>query len=121
MGGHWGVLQVVAWTKMLHGFSQEKGMLTAVKETFDGAHPCAMCKSIQKGQQEEQKQNPLPQEKLEKLSKWVSLLPVYERPQDLSVELPLQLGFTAPLANVSQWDLSPVTPPPRSADVSAIS
>lgn len=46
-GGHWGALQTMAWAGMLWNYSQTDGSLLAgVKKTFDGEHPCAMCKSI---------------------------------------------------------------------------
>jgi hypothetical protein len=45
-GGHWMVLQSVAWSRMLMSYSQEGRFATAVVKTFDGQHPCALCKRI---------------------------------------------------------------------------
>ena len=46
VGGHWGMLQVVAWTGMLIDYSQDNPFTTAVEMTFDGDHPCAICKQV---------------------------------------------------------------------------
>jgi hypothetical protein len=54
-GGHWGALQTVAWAGMLWDYTQAEGsLLTGVKKTFDGEHPCAMCDSIQAAKEKEQ-------------------------------------------------------------------
>ena len=46
-GGHWGALQSVAWAGMLWNYTQTDGsLLSGVKKTFDGEHPCTMCTSI---------------------------------------------------------------------------
>jgi hypothetical protein len=43
-GALWNVVQVVAWAKMLHDYSQVMPAAEAVKITFDGSAPCALCK-----------------------------------------------------------------------------
>lgn len=55
-GGHWGVLQCVAWTKMLVEYSTKDGLLEGARKTFDGEHPCCMCKSIAAAKQQEKKE-----------------------------------------------------------------
>ena len=53
-GGHWGALQTVAWTGMLWSYTQKDGsLLSGVKKTFDGEHPCPMCKSIKVAKEKE--------------------------------------------------------------------
>ena len=52
-GGHWAVLQVVAWGGMLVEYSLEGGIDQAAIRTFDGNHPCKLCNAIQKGRQSE--------------------------------------------------------------------
>ena len=54
-GGHWAVLQTVAWAQMLRDYSQESGFASAVTQTFSGERPCSMCKSIEKNRQQEEK------------------------------------------------------------------
>jgi hypothetical protein len=53
-GGHWGALQTVAWAGMLWTYTQEDGsLLSGVKKTFDGEHPCTMCDSIKEAKSQE--------------------------------------------------------------------
>ena len=54
VGGHWALLQSVAWTRMIIERTQEASFAGAVKDTFDGDHPCALCKRIVDGKQKEQ-------------------------------------------------------------------
>ena len=54
-GGHWAVLQTVAWTQMLRDYSQNSTMAEAVEKTFSGEAPCSMCKQIAEARQQEEK------------------------------------------------------------------
>ena len=66
-GGHWVVLQSVAWTNMLVERSREGTIMEAVRTTFDGAHPCGLCRKIESGRKEEkqeQKSQPVAKLKL---------------------------------------------------------
>jgi len=45
-GTHWAVLQSVAWTAMLASNLQTEPLTEAVQRTFDGKHPCCLCKAI---------------------------------------------------------------------------
>jgi hypothetical protein len=54
-GGHWAMLQGVAWTSMLRDFSKSGSLTQAVEKTFDGKHLCAMCKKIEKAKYSEEK------------------------------------------------------------------
>lgn len=54
-GGHWAVLQAVAWTQMIRDYSQESGLVSGVTQTFSGERPCKMCKNIEKSRQQEEK------------------------------------------------------------------
>ncbi len=57
LGLHWALLQTVAWTGMIISYSQENSLSAAISMTFDGEHPCAMCKVIKQGRAGERKQN----------------------------------------------------------------
>ena len=59
LGGHWAILQVGAWAGMAVSYSQQAGLMTGLSQTFDGEHPCPICKAIQDGQKHEQKKAPL--------------------------------------------------------------
>jgi hypothetical protein len=60
-GGHYGVLQVLAWGGMIVNYSAKEGLAEGVRQTFDGDHPCELCRSIAKAKQDERKtpENPL--------------------------------------------------------------
>jgi hypothetical protein len=53
-GGHWAVLQTIAWAGMLASNLKTESVNTALSKTFDGEHPCCMCKAIEQGRSEEQ-------------------------------------------------------------------
>ena len=55
LGGHWAVLQTVAWTNMLSTYLRTDSLKMAVTKTFDGKNPCALCKDISAGRQAEKK------------------------------------------------------------------
>ena len=54
IGGHWALLQSVAWTRMIIERTHADSFATAVQTTLDGAHPCDLCKRITEGKQNEQ-------------------------------------------------------------------
>ena len=49
IGLHWGFLQSAAWVGMVIHYSQDAPLKEALVKTFDGKHPCALCKEIAKG------------------------------------------------------------------------
>ena len=59
IGGHWLVLQSVAWTRMVIAYSRDASLAEAVGKTFDGKHPCSMCLKIQEGRRQEKRTPPL--------------------------------------------------------------
>ena len=54
-GAHWAVLQSVAWANMLAENARVECLPVALAKTFDGRHPCALCKQIAEGRRSEQK------------------------------------------------------------------
>ena len=54
-GTHWMILQSVAWTRMLAENLQTSSLQKAIVCTFDGKHPCCLCKRIAKEKQSEKK------------------------------------------------------------------
>ena len=54
LGGHWAVLQSVAWAKMLVEFAQNESLPSAIAKTFDGEHPCSLCHTVKDGRQQEE-------------------------------------------------------------------
>lgn len=55
LGGHWAVLQSVAWAKMLVEYAQSDSIRNAISKTFDGEHPCSLCHTVKDGRQQEEK------------------------------------------------------------------
>jgi hypothetical protein len=55
LGAHWALLQTVAWTTMLADNLCTHSVAEAVTQTFDGDHPCDLCKAIAAGKQSEKK------------------------------------------------------------------
>jgi hypothetical protein len=49
------VLQTIAWGTMLSDFSRTSSLEEAAKKTFDGEHPCALCKVVEQSKQQEDK------------------------------------------------------------------
>lgn len=54
-GAHWFTLQTVAWTTMLAKNLQTQSLSEAMSNTFDGEHPCCLCKKIVVGKKAEKK------------------------------------------------------------------
>ena len=54
-GGHWAMLQSVAWATMVHDYSRTASLSQAVENTLDGYHPCPLCKKITSARASEEK------------------------------------------------------------------
>jgi hypothetical protein len=57
IGGHWAVLQSVAWVRMAVRFSEQAPLGQALRMTFDGKHPCKLCKAVQEGRHSAQQES----------------------------------------------------------------
>ena len=57
-GALWNVVQVVAWARMYHNFSQLMPAARALEVTFDGSAPCELCHVAQAGQKAARDQSP---------------------------------------------------------------
>ena len=105
IGLHWAFLQSVAWVGMVVSYSQSAPLSEALVKTFDGKHPCALCKQIAQGQKSEKKSDlQLEGKKLEFLDArqtFIFVVPNYFR------LLPMQNDSAQLLSN------SPPVPPPR--------
>lgn len=53
LGLHWAALQSTAWTLMLIENAKKESLAQALAKTFDGAHPCSLCRGIEKGRMAE--------------------------------------------------------------------
>jgi len=106
IGGHWIVLQSVAWTSMVISYSHQATLREAFQKTFDGWHPCTLCKLVTKDQTDEKKQ--AAQNGETKLDFFCELERLAVPPPEPSVVAPLQ-----PLSALLRAE-SPPTPPPLS-------
>jgi len=109
LGLHWAVLQSVAWTGMLVQYSRDATFVEALQKTFDGKHPCSLCRFIQQGGKSERdsssdrispqraKLDPVPIEN----SRWVCAAPA------------VALSPARSLPRPESFDPEPLTPPPR--------
>jgi len=105
-GAHWTVLQSLAWTTMLADNLRTASLPEAVQRTFDGKHPCSLCKKIDDGKKTQKKSEfPIWAKRLEFVS---------ERP--LFVFSPPRHFHLAPTRHESARERShrPPVPPPRS-------
>ena len=106
IGIHWSFLQSVAWVGMAISYSQDSSSFAeALAKTFDGKHPCKLCKFVAEGKKSEKKHQV--QFKIPKL--------------DLLSAPPATFVFTPPKPDHSNSPVSvaldhteaPPTPPPR--------
>jgi len=103
LGGHWAILQSVAWMTMVAGYSQTAPLKEALVKTFDGKHPCSICKFVANGKKSEQKQET--QKLLTKLDFFLA-----STTAGLFPPAPDALHFTPPPAARARSD-TPPTPP----------
>ena len=55
VGAQWTVLQTVAWATMLVNNLRTQSVIEAMTHTFDGKHPCCLCKAIAAAKKSEKK------------------------------------------------------------------
>lgn len=108
IGGHWALLQSVAWVSMVVEYSKDAPISVAVSKTFDGEHPCGICKLVRKGKATEEKQEALKAKT--KIDFWVPA-PEVTLPR-IQVE-PLEFVSVPP--NLLFRAHAPPLPPPRQA------
>ncbi|WP_048810274.1 hypothetical protein [Candidatus Methylacidiphilum infernorum] len=55
LGLHWILILFVAYGKMISSYSSSYGVESGITMTFDGKHPCSICKKVSKEQFKEAK------------------------------------------------------------------
>jgi hypothetical protein len=55
IGLQWVALQSIAWTAMIVDYSKHGSLSQALAQTFDGAHPCSLCRIVSNGKACEKK------------------------------------------------------------------
>ena len=106
VGLHWAALQSVAWVGMLINYSRAGSLTSAVEKTFDGTHPCPLCKAINKAAQGGGKQNVQLGGKID-----------MDNPARTALLIPPLHAFSWPAfaPERSGFSPEPIVPPPRAA------
>ena len=112
VGLQWVVLQGIAWTGMMIKFSQQDSIAEAVSKTFDGEHPCPLCKAVQNGmdgsgQSDDTSTAPSSKDQELKLTLALVLIPQFAFPKKQTLSWP-----TAHEVAVIRQE-QPETPPPQ--------
>jgi hypothetical protein len=105
IGGHWAVLQSVAWVGMTFNFSQDCSFQEALTKTFDGKHPCPLCKLVRAGKKSEAKEEA--KMDLKKVDWFSDCILAYEFPS------PVRESISPIFRPLSRAEAPPL-PPPRS-------
>lgn len=109
LGLHWALLQTVAWTGMIVSYSQGNSIREALNMTFDGEHPCPLCKVIKQGRAAEKNQEKeAPANKLPPAIIWQRPVYCFHSAREL---------FRAHDEFSPQRKYSPPKPPPRDASL----
>lgn len=108
-GGHWALMQGIAWGRMIHEYSTQGSFSTAIGKTFDGKHACALCKKIERAQQQEKKN-------VATLDAAKKKEAIVEQPLSLLTLFPSSFLFSPVKKNLySGPPRQPLLPPPRMA------
>ncbi|HET7625733.1 MAG TPA: hypothetical protein VFM25_10770 [Verrucomicrobiae bacterium] len=107
IGSHWAILQSVAWTQMLASNLKSDSFGEALVKTFDGKHPCCLCKRISTEKKSEKKSDfNLDLKKLE--FSYTPVVFIFTAPEyfwNIRAAEPIPFSLTR----------APLTPPPRVA------
>jgi hypothetical protein len=106
IGLHWIALQSLAWTTMIIDYSKRAALRQAITQTFDGAHPCSLCHTVNKGKNSERKSD------LQSPSPKIDMICV---PRANRISRPF-VPFEYASTSYSSFEIghSPPVPPPRS-------
>jgi hypothetical protein len=104
-GGQWMALQSMAWLNMTRTYCQTETLSRSLAKTFDGNHPCPLCRFIQK--EKAAQSSPKVISNFQKNSFFFISFTV------LLVLLLAQPKLHSIKALLSEFDRSPLSPPPR--------
>jgi hypothetical protein len=105
IGLHWMALQSIAWTTMLVANAKQTSLTQAVARTFNGNHPCDLCKRIDSAQHSQKKPVAQPPPGKPDLICPASIIRIISSFQDFH--------YAAITIPVSARVQSPPVPPPR--------
>ncbi len=107
MGGHLAVIQTFAWGNMLMDYSSKTSLANAVDKTFDGEHPCHLCKLVKNSKSEEHKKPALKSQIKIEIALPAALKMPFPRSEDLAFSVTAYFGEDLQIA------LGVPVPPPR--------
>ncbi len=107
LGGHWALLQTVAWTNMLATNLRTCPLGEALTQTFDGKHPCAICKVIKDERGKERQESQSAPNRIVKLDLYLTAENLILSSPATDDDQPCFAIFT------SSFRTKPPTPPPR--------
>jgi hypothetical protein len=105
IGAHWAALQSVAWATMLVENARHASVSDAIMKTFDGNHPCDLCKRVATAEHSPKKSDAQPSTPKPDLICTMRTVAV----RLLATDVRFESFEAAATARVS----SPPTPPPR--------
>ncbi len=112
-GGHWAVLQSVAWTGMLVRYTAEGDLESGIRRTFDGQNPCDMCRAIKEARSAESDPSEAPATLSRDEFRLAGLAPEADRAR---LRAPTRFAFPArELSAARHLRDAPPVPPPRLA------
>jgi hypothetical protein len=107
LGGHWYLLQGLAWVNMVREYSQMVPFTQAVSMTLSGQYPCPICKAIAEKKNSEQG-------KLISLDKYDKKFCPPAAMAAVALPLPVLISYADSRASLRFRSETPPTPPPRS-------
>jgi len=106
IGLQWLALQSIAWTAMIVDYSKNASLCQAIAKTFDGAHPCSLCRVVNKANSTEKKSD------LQLLTPKLDLICTKHA---ITLALPfISFDYANSNFRISEVGHSPPVPPPRS-------
>jgi len=106
---HWTALQTVAWASMLANNLKTHSVSEAFCETFDGQHPCCLCKAIAAAKNSEKKSDAI-------LSSFKLEFPPVKDEITLISPDPIS-ALRLSKISADSWFPEPLVPPPRATSV----
>ena len=106
IGLQWVALQSIAWTSMIIDYSKRGTLCQAIAQTLDGAHPCSLCRVVNKANSTEKKSD------LQLLTPKLDLICTKHA---ITLGLPfISFDYANRNFRISEVGQSPPVPPPRS-------
>ena len=111
IGGHWALVQGAAWAGMFVSFAKHDSVAEAFTKTFDGQHPCKLCKAVESGSHESKQNGSKTPNELKKVDLFTeaSLMP------DIGVPEQARALSDVMTVHASTRAETPDAPPPRAA------